>query len=497
MHGALNADCIIRNITIYDGQLSEPFIGDIAIAGAHIVAMGKNISYLSDQVIEGSGLALAPGFIDVHTHDDLEVFRDSAMLSKLSQGVTSVIAGNCGISAVPFDAKVELVDPINLLGSKEQFSYRKLQDYREAFASAKPSVNLAMLVGHTSLRAQVMVALDRSASDTEIQQMQALLIEAMQQGALGLSTGLAYKNANAASFEEVCALIACLPEYNGVYTTHLRTEFDAIIDAMDEAFQAAKSADVPLVISHLKCAGKHNWGRAKEVLNHLKQQAKKQQVGCDCYPYAASSSTLDLKQVTSDTEIFITWSDSYPEMAKRSLAEIAQLWQLSLYDAAKKLQPAGAVYHCMDEQDVKEIVSSPLSMIGSDGLPCDPHPHPRLWGTFPRVIGHYCMTLNALSLPLAIHKMTALPAAQFGLHKRGVIKVGNYADLVMFDPLTIIDRASYDNPKQQAQGISKVWVNGRLSFCAGDDATAVNHRGRAGQFLSRFNNKKQGNQDDN
>lgn len=478
-------DLIIENAAVYDGEQMTAQRVSVAIKGDKIAHVGECRNYEAKDYIDAKGLVLAPGFIDVHTHDDLEVLRNPHMRCKVSQGVTTVITGNCGISMVPTPINAQPVDPINLLGSKTDFIYSELNDYIAAFQAASPSVNLATLIGHTSLRSAVMRDLSKAATTDEIVVMQGLLNKAMQQGALGLSSGLAYFNAKAASRDEVTALAKVVTPYEGVYTTHLRTEFDEILSAIDEAFDTAKSAQVPLIISHLKCAGKANWGRAGEVIQHIEKQRAAQDVGCDCYPYAASSSTLDLNQVTPDTDIFITWSKSHPEMAARSLAEISDVWQLSLLDAAKKLQPAGAVYHCMSEQDVSAFLSYEQSMVGSDGLPCDPHPHPRLWGAFPRVLGHYSRDENVLSLGLAIYKMTALPSGRFNLFKRGKIAKGYFADLVLFDPQKIIDTASFNNPKSQALGIEKVWVNGVLSFVAQANEETIIKYGRAGRFLAR------------
>ncbi len=482
---AKSVDFIIKNATVYNGIDGGSQNVDVAVEKDFIVAVGDCSQLTAKHEIDAEGLVLAPGFIDVHTHDDLEVMRNPQMLNKISQGVTTVIAGNCGISAVPYLTAKEPVDPINLLGHKNDFLYPQVKDYRAAFERASPSVNLATLVGHTSLRAQVMGDLSRSANDDEIAQMKVHLKTAMEQGALGLSTGLAYYNAKASSTYEVNALAEVVTPFNGLYTTHLRTEFQGILAAMDEAFSTGKHAELPVVISHIKCAGKENWGRASEVINHLEKQRQHQDVGCDCYPYAASSSTLDLNQVTEETEIFITWSEPHPEMAEQSLSDIAKQWQISLKAAAKKLQPAGAVYHCMLEQDVQQFLSYQHSMVGSDGLPCDPHPHPRLWGTFPRVLGHYCRDQQTLPLSLAIHKMTALPASRFKLHKRGQIKVGFYADLVLFDANNVIDMADYSKPQQQAVGIEKVWVNGALSFSGDTQIQTKSEIGRAGRFLAR------------
>lgn len=476
------ADLLIRNATVYDGSGAPGLPQDVLVSGNKITALGQFESNAAEYCIDADGMALVPGFIDVHTHDDIEVIRHPAMLSKISQGVTTVVVGNCGISASPVTLTNAVPDPLNLLGKQHEFVFAELQDYIDAVNQANSAVNVAALVGHTALRAQVMDRLDRTATDTEIDAMRTKLKKALSQGAKGLSTGLAYQSAHSATSCEVEALASELKAYQALYTTHLRTEFDGILHALDEAFALGRNVDVAVIISHLKCAGKANWGRSQQVLDHVKQARQHQHIGCDCYPYSASSSTLDLGQVTADFDIFISWSDPHPEQAGKTLREIAENWQMSLLETAEKLQPAGAVYHGMAESDVQSFLQFPASMIGSDGLPCDPSPHPRLWGTFPRVLGHYARDMGLFSLGQAVHKMTGLSASEFQLHQRGFIKPDHYADLVLFDPDKIKERASYLDPKQIAEGILMVWVNGQLSY-----NTTGQHQqlalGRAGQFL--------------
>ena len=249
---------------------------------------------------------------------------------------------------------------------------------------------------------------------------------------------------------------------------------------MQEAFDIALHARVPVVVSHLKCAGAGNWGRTKEVLFKLENAGKMQRVGCDCYPYSASSSTLDLKQVTDEFDIIINWSAPHPDQAGRKLAEIAADWNVTLLEAARRLQPAGAVYHNMHEDDVRRVLSHPLTMVGSDGLPNDPKPHPRLWGAFPRVLGHYSRDAGLFPLNQAVHKMTGLSAARYGLAGRGLIREGYHADVVLFNPDTVIDRATFADPVQAAAGIEAVWVNGALSYLHGQPTGE-----RAGRWLPR------------
>jgi N-acyl-D-amino-acid deacylase len=476
----LKADALIRNAAVLDGTGGPAETLDVALAGDRIVDVGRSLRHEAKTVFEADGLSLAPGFIDVHTHDDTSVIRNPAMLPKLSQGVTTVIVGNCGISAAPVQLRTVPPDPMNLLGDASVFRYPTFGDYVAAVVAAAPAVNVGSLVGHTALRNNHMDRLDRAATEAEIAGMRAQLQASLDAGALGLSTGLAYLSAISASTDEVMELARPLAAAGAVYTTHLRSETEAVLSAMEEAFRIGRHARVPVIVSHLKCAGVANWGRGSELLRALESAAGTQPVGCDCYPYAAGSSTLDLRQVDERVKITITWSTPCPEAAGRSLAAIAAEWNVPQIDAARRLQPAGAIYHSISEQDMQRILAHPMTMIGSDGLPNDPRPHPRLWGTFARVLGHYCRELRLFSLAQAIHKMTQLPAQRFGLALRGQIREGYFADLVLFDPVTISDQATYDEPTRPSRGIQGVWVNGVLSYTA-DGPTEE----RGGRFLKR------------
>lgn len=460
----LSCDTLIRNATMVDGSGAAGEAMDVALQGGHICAVGTSLPYKGEATVDGEGLTLTPGFIDVHTHDDTAVIQAPAMLPKLSQGVTTVIVGNCGISAAPVRLKGDVPDPMNLLGNAEAFRYPTFASYSAAVDAARPAVNVAALVGHSALRNNHMDRLDRVASADEIAAMRAQLQESLDGGALGLSSGLAYPSARAASTSEVVALAEPLAAAAALYVTHMRTEADAILDAMAEAFTIGRASRVPVIVSHLKCAGIANWGRSEEVLQTLDTARTDQRIGCDCYPYAAGSSTLDIRQVDPRVKITITWSTPHPEVAGRTLAQIAEDWNLPQPDAARKLQPAGAIYHSISEADMRRILAHPATMIGSDGLPLDPRPHPRLWGTFPRVLGRYCRDENLFPLPAAIHKMTGMPAQRFGLAERGLIREGYHADLVLFDAQTIIDKATFSESTLPAEGIARVWVNGVLSY---------------------------------
>jgi N-acyl-D-amino-acid deacylase len=469
-------DILIRNANVLDGSSAPSELLDVAILGDRIRKIAPALQLNASKSIDAEGLTLAPGFIDVHAHDDTSVIRTPAMLPKLSQGVTTVIVGNCGISVAPVHLRGEPTDPMNLLGGAEAFCYPTFATYVAAVNRARPAVNVCALVGHTSLRNNCMDRLDRSATALEIESMCVQLQEALDAGALGLSSGLAYLSANAASTEEVLTLAKPLAAAEAVYTTHMRSESDAILEAMKEAFDIGRINHVPTIISHLKCAGIDNWGRSSEILGALDTARTLQPVACDCYPYAAGSSTLDLRQVDERITITITWSSPHPEMAGKPVEQISKEWNITQLEAARRLQPAGAIYHSIFEDDMRRILRHPATMIGSDGLPNDSRPHPRLWGTFPRVLGRYCREEKLFSLPEAIYKMTGMPAQRFGLAQRGRIREGYYADLVLFDPEKIADTATFSDPMRPALGIEQVWVNGSLSYTR--EGSTKNRNGR-------------------
>jgi N-acyl-D-amino-acid deacylase len=382
------------------------------------------------------------------------------MFHKTSQGVTSVVIGNCGISLAPFTltgARAE--PPLDLLGSR--FEFPRMGDFFDRLDREPAATNAAVLCGHTTLRFGAMDRVDRPATDDEIAAMRDCLGEALDAGAVGMSTGLAYEPAMPAPTSEILKLAELLGPAGAIYTTHLRYEEERIEEAMEEAFLIGRESGAPVVLSHHKVAGENNFGKTRVTLPMIEKARKTQKVDLDVYPYHASSTVISANRVGRCKKVLISWSVPHPEHAGRELSEIAAEMGCSREEAAERLKPGGAIYFAMDEEDVRRVIEFPHSMIASDGLPNDNHPHPRLWGTFPRVLGRYSRELGLITLEDAVHRMTGLPAAVFGLTGRSILAPGNFADLVIFDPKTVRDRAEFDRPTEPAAGIDAVYVNGR------------------------------------
>jgi N-acyl-D-amino-acid deacylase len=309
--------------------------------------------------------------------------------------------------------------------------------------------------------------LERPATPGETEQMKELLAGCLQEGSFGLSTGLFYPPARASTTDEVIGVAAALREFGGIYTSHIRDEADHVVESLKEALLIGREAGIPTVVSHHKCMGQRNFGRSVETLALLADARTRQNVSWDVYPYTAASTVLIEDLVVKSSRTLVTWCDPHPEFCAQYLDDIATKLGCTPLEAIPKLQPAGAVYFLMDEADVTRILTSSQAMVGSDGLPEDEHPHPRLWGTFPRVLGHYVRERGVLSLESAVHRMTGLSAQHFGLRDRGLLDVGMRADICVFDPASICDRATFEEPTRAAEGIHYVFVNGvaALSEC--------------------------------
>jgi N-acyl-D-amino-acid deacylase len=479
---------LFQNGLVIDGSGTPGWTGDVLIAGDRILRTGAG---LRDRLPEGlspdevetvdcSGLAIAPGFIDAHTHDDAIVLRDPDGLPKLSQGITTVVTGNCGISLAPFVTDTAK-PPLNLLGAGS-FRYPTMAAYRDAVQAAQPSLNVAALVGHTTLRFAALADLSQPASGDERARMAALLEASMADGAHGLSSGLFYEEAFPAPADEVTQLARIVARHGGIYATHLRSEMAQIIEALHEAGDTAFEAGVPLVISHHKCAGPANWGRTRETLPLIDALGARQPVAMDVYPYVAGSTVLREDLVDGVIDVMLTWSDTHPEHTGRMLSAIADDWGVDQKTACRRLQPGGACYFQMNEDDVERVIAHPRTMIGSDGLPHDRHPHPRLWGAFPRVLARYWRERRLFTLEQAVHKMTGLTARNFRISGRGLLRPGMMADVVVFDPARIADTATYDVPISASIGIASVHVNGVRAYAAGPVPQVLR---RAGRMLTR------------
>jgi len=471
-------DLIIRNATVIDGTRARRFKADIGVSGGKISRVGK-IQEKGKTEIDASGKIAAPGFIDAHTHDDRLMLSSPDMAPKVSQGVTTVVAGNCGISLAPAPngMKAPVAVPLDLLDDAGGwFRFKTFKQYVEALKAKPAATNCAMLVGHSMLRVQTMDDVDRPASKPEMARMQGMVDEAMAAGAIGVSTGLYYEPARAAPCEEVIEICRPLSKRNGIYCTHMRDEGEHILDSLEESFRVGRELDIPVVISHHKVAGKANHGRSKETLPFIEKAMRSQKIGLDCYPYHASSTILSASRVANASKVLVTWSKPHPEVAGMDLADIKTKFKLSV----EQLLPAGAIYFSMDEKDVQRILGFEHTMIGSDGLPHDAAPHPRLWGSFPRVLGHYSRGLNLFPLETAVHKMTGLTAKTFGLAGRGVLKDGYAADIVLFREKEVDEAATFAKPIQPARGIETVVVNGEVVWRGGNPTGA-----RPGMVLAR------------
>lgn len=476
-------DLLIRNATVIDGTGADRYAADIGINGDRIAKVGALSGCTAKKEIDLKGHVASPGFIDAHTHDDRLMLSDPEMTPKVSQGVTTIIGGNCGVSLAPMPRPIPdpVTPPLNLLDDEGKwFRFASFKQYLDALKAEPATTNRAMLVGHTTLRVATMDDLEQPANAKQIQAMQDLVVEAMQAGAIGVSTGLFYEPAVAAPTEEVIEICKPLKKYNGLYCTHMRDEADGVMDSLEETFRIGREVGVPVVISHHKVIGQKNYGRSDETLEFIRKSMKMQPICLDCYPYTAGSTVLSASRAVTSARVIVTWSKPLPQYAGQDLDKIAAQMGVSQDEAIERLLPAGAIYFRMDEGDVQKILQFAPTMIGSDGLPHDSSPHPRLWSTFPRVLGHYRRGLGLFSLETAVHKMTGLTAVNFGLVDRGVIKEGAFADLTLFDEETVDEVATYENPIALAKGIHTVIVNGDVVWNDGKATGA-----RPGRVLSR------------
>ncbi|MCS7264841.1 MAG: D-aminoacylase [Armatimonadetes bacterium] len=522
-------DWLIVNGRVIDGTGQAPFFADIGLVGNKIAAIGQLFHAKAKNRIDATGKFIAPGFIDIHTHFDTALFVHPEAYCALSQGVTTVVIGNCGHSPVPIpdERRNELRKLLPVIEAGIDWKWRKFSDYLEDLEAIKPAVNIISLVGHCALRASVVGFENRPATEDELKAMQKLLEDCMDEGAWGLSSGLIYPPSAFANFEELVALTEVVAKRGGLYSTHMRSESDALVSAVTEALQTALKSGAKLQISHHKAAHKPNWGKVAVTLGMIEQTALQHDVNIDAYPYTAGSSYLaqllplwaleggasallerlkdksqrqqinealerDEKIDWSEVIIASVASEEYQPLQGKTVKEVSKMLGLTPSETVLHLieheqNAVNMVWFVMDEQDVERVLTHPLCLVGSDALtvpamPDAPEPkpyvHPRTYGTFPKVLRWLVREKGKLTWQEAIAKMTGKTAFKLGLKKRGLIKEGYFADLVVFDPNEIADCANYENPHLSAKGIDFVFVNGVPAIAEGQPT-----KERSGQVL--------------
>ena len=473
-------DILIHNATVYDGSGSPPVTADVALRGDRIVAVGQQLGGQAATVLDATGLALAPGFIDVHSHDDLAVLLSPEMDFKVMQGVTTDVVGNCGMGAAPYEAAglfFRLFHPDRDLPRWDGYA-----GYLQALDRDPPSLNVVVLVGHNTLRFAAMGNVQRAPTAEEMAQMRDALREGLEAGAIGLSTGLIYEPGRYAQTEEIITLAREAAAVGGLYTTHMRNEAGGLLESIRESLRIGEESGIPVQISHHKASGKENWGRVRDSLRLLEEaRARGIDVTADQYPYT-SGSTVFAAVVQNNAlnergihggigrvapkDVLFASTPHHPEYESKTLQDLCEQFGLPAEAAAQRVleqegMGAVVVLEMMDEADVRTVMCHPTTMIGSDGVPAaGANPHPRLYGTFPRVLGRYTRMEGLLSLEEAVYRMTGFPATKFRLRDRGFVRAGFYADLVVFDPATIMDTGTYADPRQYPVGMRHVFVNG-------------------------------------
>jgi N-acyl-D-aspartate/D-glutamate deacylase len=516
--GRKSYDIIIRNGTLFDGTLAAPIDADLAISGGRIAAIGRRLGSDARLVLDARGLAVAPGFIDIHSHADGSMFDDPRVESVIREGITTVIVGQDGSSRAPRPTESRGADSSDDDRDDEGREYRTIGAVLSAIEELPSAVNVASMVGLGTVRHAVVGDDDRPATADELARMVALVEASLASGACGASSGLEYTPGMFASRDELIALCKPLAKRRLPYATHMRNEDDRVLESIDESIAVARGAGCPLEISHLKTQGKRNWGKIDDAFHRIADARKAGlDVTFDRYPYVAYQTGLsnlfpkwskdggtsafiarlsnaDLhtrmrKEVLAKVDLIGGWdnvmisgvsNDDDKSAEGQRLGSYAKSLGRDPYDVTQGLLTrsrggVGMVGFAMSEKNVARFLSHPLCMVCSDGGAYatdgparDGHPHPRALGTFPRVLGKYVREEKVLTLQQAIHKMTGAPAARLKLADRGHLKKDYAADVVLFDPDTVIDRATYAQPFQYPDGISVVIVNGQVALRRGE-----------------------------
>lgn len=504
-------DLILRGGRIFDGTGAAWFRGDVGISGDQIVAMGNLRDCKAARIIDVDGAAIAPGFIDIHTHSDVALMVNPRGESKIRQGVTTEVVGNCGGSFAPLAGPgVEWIAE-DLREIDLALTWRSMKEYLDRVDEAKPALNVAALIGLGLIRADVVGMDDRPATPAEMQAMQALIAQAMQEGAFGVSSGLIYAPGSFAGTAELAEMARVAAQHGGIYATHMRYESDRVVDGVAEAIAIGEGSGAAVQISHHKAVGPDNWGKVRETMALIEAaRTRGVDVTVDQYPYTASATGLsaiapnwahdggteaflarlrdpesrarvreaceqeNMKTRKGWDKVYLSWA-GVPALAHlegKHLEEIGAIMGLAPVDAALEIilashAAASQIAFGMCEEDICFVMRHPLTMTGSDAGVKAPYgtlgkgkPHPRAYGTFARVLGRYVREQGVMPLEEAVRKMTSLPARKLGLWDRGILRPGMKADVTVFQPESIIDRATFAEPHQYAAGVPYVIVNG-------------------------------------
>jgi len=511
-------DLLIKDGRIIDGTGNPYYLADIGISDGQLIAIDRGFNPDgAKKVINAAGLTVSPGFIDTHSHDDAYLIFNPRCDEKILQGVTTEVTGNCGSSLAPI-SKDHREDLRNWSTSaaylpQDFWEITSFKEYLIKIEAGKPGINVIPLVGHAAIRIAVLGLEERPPSKAELEQMKRLTAEAMEDGAFGLSTGLVYAPACFAQTEEIIELAKIVGQFGGIYSTHMRNEGDRQLEAIDEALRIARAAAARVIISHHKTVSKEPRFSSIETLKMFaRARAEGVEITCDQYPYSAASTNLaaglphsiqaggpnvyaeklrspDVRRAVIEAiekgadgsrrsfiktagfeNIVITTSKNHKDYIGKSLAEIGKTESRNPYDVffdlvVEEKKGIGVIMFMLDEENIIRIMKNPLTMIGTDGIPGfgAGKVHPRFTGTFPRVLGRYVREQGVLTLEEAVRKMTSLPAQTFRVKRKGLLKEGFDADIVIFDPEKILDKATYQDPAQSPEGIHWVIVNGVIA----------------------------------